>query len=334
MNMGKNAKMKNLKFIDSALINDATYYDYLQRMKMVVLSMFEWVNLPDGMDARYLEKCLYYKGMASLIKTEEYGYLNTQCTSNGYMNIYGLPSSLNCMTYNGLHWYKDLYTKLAENDEEILKQQEKECILVLNDMEGIPTCSTIELFARRLYECERACDVNVKSMKTPVMIVCSDNQRLTMENLYSQYDGNQPFIFADKNSNINPDSLKAIKTDAPYVADKLINYKKEIWNEFLTYIGVNNISIEKAERLITAEASQNNELINLYLQNHLAPRQRACKQFNDLFGLTGTDKEISIRVRSDLHNVIKNAESIIADYQEELIDNEIKEDLQGGESNE
>ena len=325
--MGKNAKMKNLKFIDSALTNDATYYNYLDRMKMVVLSMFEWVNLPDGMDARYLEKCLYYKGMASLIDTEEYGYLNTQCTSNGYLNVYGLPSSLNCMTYNGLHWYKDLYTKLAETPEEIAKQRENECILVLNDMEGIPTASTIELFAYRLYECERACDTNIKGMKTPIMIVCNNKQRLTMENLYSQYDGNQPFIVADLDSGINPDSIKAIKTDVPYVADKLINYKKEIWNEFLTYIGVNNISVEKAERLITAEASQNNELINLYLQNHLAPRQRACKQFNDLFGLTGSEKEISVRVRSDLHNVIKNAESIISDYSEQLIDDEIKDEL-------
>lgn len=333
--MGKNAKLKNLKFIDSALKNDETYFNYLDRMKSVVLSMFEWVNLPEGMDSRYLEKCLYYKGMATFLYDENYGFLNTQCASNGYLNIYGLPSSLNCMTFNGIHWYRNLYTKLAETKEEIEEQRKNECIFIMNDMDGIPTRFTIELFGLRMYEAERACDVNIKSMKTPVMIVCSDNQRLTMENLYSQYDGNAPFIFADKNSSINPDSLKAIRTDAPYVADKLINYKKEIWNEFLTYIGVNNVSIEKAERLITAEASQNNELINLYLQNRLVPRQRACKQFNDLFGLTGTDKEISVRVRSDLHNIIKNAESVINDYAETIVKEELKDNLESeSDSNE
>ena len=57
-------------------------------------------------------------------------------------------------------------------------------------------------------------------------------------------------------------------------------------------------------------------MINLNLQAMLAPRQEACRQFNEKFGLVGTDKEISVRVRSDLHNIIKNAQSIVNDYKE------------------
>lgn len=323
-------KFKNTKFIDSALSNDNTYYDYLERMKMVVLSMFEWINLPDGMDARFLEKTLYYNGIASLIYDENLGFINTRCTSNGYLNMYGLPSKLNCFTYNGLHWDKNLFT--IKTDDE---QKTTDCILVMNDMEGMPTRFTIEGFAYRLYQAEKTCDVNIKAQRTPILVVCDANQRLTMENLYSQYDGNQPFIYGDKSGSISHDSLKALKTDAPYVVDKIQTYKKEIWNEFLTFIGVNNIAIEKAERLITDEASQNNELINLYLQNHLAPRQKACEQFNKLFDLEGTEKAISVRIRSDLHNIIKNAESIINDYTDNIIDETIKDELdEGGVDNE
>lgn len=92
--------------------------------------------------------------------------------------------------------------------------------------------------------------------------------------------------------------------------------------------------VDKKERLITDEANSNNELINLNLQSYLAPRQLACKQFNEKFGLTGTDKEISVRVRSDLHNIIKNAESIINDYKEtteldDKITTEEGEDING-----
>ena len=72
--------------------------------------------------------------------------------------------------------------------------------------------------------------------------------------------------------------------------------------------------IDKKERLVTDEANSNNELINLNLQSYLVPRQEACKQFNEKYGFTNTDKEISVRVRSDLHNIIKNAESIVNDY--------------------
>ena len=319
----KNVRPDNLKFIDSALSNDDTYFDYLRRMKMVALSMFEW-KLPKGMDSRYLERSLYYKGMATMFETPEFGFINTQCSTNGYLNIYGLPSALMCNTFNGLHWYKKLFTQLGEDEETIKKQREEECIFVMNDWEGMPTAFTIEQFAYRMYLAQRTADVNMSAQRTPVMVVCSDKQRLTMENLYSQYDGNQPFIFGDKDSNINENSLKSLKTDAPFICDKVIDYKKEIWNEFLQFLGVNSISIEKKERLITDEANQNNEVIKLYLQSRLAPRQKACDQFNELYGLTGDDK-IEVRVRSDLHNIIKNAESVILDEKEKLLENEITE---------
>ena len=68
------------------------------------------------------------------------------------------------------------------------------------------------------------------------MILVDDNQRLTMENLYGQYRGNRPFIFGNKQQLGNMDYIKALKTDAPIVFDKLQEYKKEIWNEALTYL--------------------------------------------------------------------------------------------------
>ena len=174
----------------------------------------------------------------------------------------------------------------------------------------------MELFALRLYEAERTADVNIKAQKTPVLLLMDEKQRLTMENLYSQYEGNRPVIFGDKNS-LGENVIKAINTQAPFIADKIIDYKKEIWNEALTFLGINNIMVDKKERLITDEANSNNELINLNLQSYLAPRQEACRQFNEKFGFTGTDKEISVRVRSDLHNIIKNAQSIVQDFKEQ-----------------
>ena len=174
----------------------------------------------------------------------------------------------------------------------------------------------MELFALRLYEAERTADVNIKAQKTPVLLLMDEKQRLTMENLYSQYEGNRPVIFGDKNS-LGENVIKAINTQAPFIADKIIDYKKEIWNEALTFLGINNIMVDKKERLITDEANSNNELINLNLQSYLAPRQEACRQFNEKFGFTGTNKEISVRVRSDLHNTIKNAQSIVQDFKEQ-----------------
>ena len=313
-----NKKYKNnYQFIDSAIVNDDTYWDYLERFKKIALSMFEWVNLPKTMNAMYLEKCLYYLGQATLLKDENYGFINTRASSDGYINIYGYPTSLNCYSYD-YHSTRTLYSGLnKENNNEF-----EECILVQNNWERIPTAGTLELFAYRLYEAEQTAMINIKAQKTPVLILTDEKQRLTMENLYSQYDGNRPVIFGDKN-NLDFDKIKSISTEAPFVADKIMEYKKEIWNEALTFLGINNIMVDKKERLITDEASQNNELINLNLQSYLAPRQEACRLFNEKYGLTG-DKAISVRVRSDLHNIIKNMESVVTDYNLNGVD-DIKE---------
>lgn len=314
MKKGKNFR-DNYKFTDSLRINDATYIDYLERFKRIALSMFEWVNLPKSMNARWLERCLYYNGQVALLKDKKYGFINTNCSSAGYINIYGLPTQLNCYSFE-YQSRRKLYTGLNPTltDKQREKENLEECVLVLNNWEGIPTCNSMELFAYRLYEAQRTCDTNIKAQKTPVMVIVDEKQRLLMENLYNQYDGNQPFIFGDKEQLSADGMLKAISTQAPYVADKITDYKKEIWNEALTYLGINNIMIAKKERLITDEANSNNELINLNLQSFLAPRQEACRQFNEMFGFTGTDKEISVRVRSDLYNIIKKEMSITKEF--------------------
>jgi hypothetical protein len=296
----------NYKYIDAKVLNSATYTDYLNRFRKICLSMFEWVNLPPSMNQQFLELCLYEDGQACFLRDNSLDYINTRCDYSGMFNLYELPVAFNCYSLN-YNTTRKLYTGL--NDEE----KDDTCILVQNNWDRTPTMGSMELFAYRLYEAERTCDVNIKSQKFPIMVICDEKQRIFMENLYAQYDGNSPFIFGD-NLQLKDGLLRAINTGAPFLADKLQDYKKEIWNEALTFLGINNIMLEKKERLVSDEANSNNELINLNLQSFLAPRLEACKQFNEKYNLKGTDKEVTVRVRSDLYNVIKKEQSIILDY--------------------
>lgn len=236
MGKRKNFMKHNYQFVDSLIINDATYIDYLERFKKVALSIFEWVNLPKSMNAMWLEKCLYYHGEATLLKDKNYGFINTNCASSGNLNIYGLPVAFNCYSFE-YSSNRKLYTGLNPLLTEAQRKQWEnyECILVQNNWDRTPTSTSMELFSYRLYEAERTADVNIKSQKTPVLLLVDEKQRLTMENMYSQFDGNRPAIFGDS-KNLNPDSLRAIRTEAPYIADKIMDYKKEIWNEALTFL--------------------------------------------------------------------------------------------------
>lgn len=320
--MRRNVKKKGIssEFEDAMLLNSKTYVDYLERMKKIALSMFEWVNLPDSMNSRYLEMCLYYKGQASLLYDDDYGYINTQAADSGYINIYGLPTKINCFSYS-YNSMRDLYNPNSG------ATKGEECILVMNTYERIPTCATIELFAKRLTEAQRSADINIKAMRTPVLIRTDKNQELTFRNMYAQYDGNAPVIFADKYQ-LNPEDIKVFKTDAPFVAKDLMDYKIQIWNEFLTFLGVSNLD-EKRERLVTSEVDSNNELVNLNLQSLLTPRKKACEEFNEKYGLMG-EKAIDVKLRADLYNIIKQAESITDQYRDVIKSDEtLKEDDNG-----
>lgn len=298
----------NASFEDAILTNSQTYIDYLERMKKISLSMFEWVNLPPTMSSRYLELCLYYKGQAALLYDEDYGFINTQAADSGYINIYGLPTKINCFSYS----YNKLRELYVPNTN---LPAEEECILVMNNYQRIPTASTISLYAERLCDAQRACDINVKAQKTPILLLTDKNQELTLRNIYAQYDGNSPVIFGDKNL-LNEKPIDSINTQAEFVANDLREYMQGIWNDFLCFIGINNLS-EKKERLITSEANTNNELVNMNMQSYLIPRKQACKEFNEKFGLTGTSKAIDVKLRSDLYNIIKENESIVKDYETE-----------------
>lgn len=298
------------EFRDAILLNNDTYKDYLERIKKIALSMFEWENLPDTMNARYLEMCLYYKGQAALLYDNNYGFINTQAADSGYINIYGLPTLLNCFSYS-YNSMRNLY--VPESGE----GKDGECILVMNTFERVPTCATVELFAYRLSQAQRSADTNVSVTRSSQLLLTDQKQYFTLKKMYEEYDGNTPAIFADKNL-ITPDSIKAIKTDTPIMLKELMDYKREIWNECLTALGVSNLN-EKRERMVSAETDSNNEVVNLNLQSFLIPRQKAAEEFNKKFGLTG-DKAIKVRVRSDLYNIVKQYDSIANDYEEVLKD--------------
>lgn len=301
-------------FKDAIYLNEETYFDYLNRFKRIALSIFEWENLPSSMDARYLEQSLYYMGRCAFLKDETLGFLNTKANGSSHINIYGLPNSLNCYSYN-FQTRRETYMGFDKKDK-----SEDKAIYVLNNYDRYPTACTIELYAYRLALLQRTWDLNIKQQKFPYIIPTDNKTRFSIRQMINQIDDNEMGVIVEKDM-INSDSLKVLNLDVPYIADKLSDEKKCIWNEFLTFIGVSNIDY-KRERLIESEGDTKNEVINYNLQAMLIPRQEACKQFNEYFK---PDKPLEVKVRADLHNIIKETEqSIFGEQINELNKKEVE----------
>lgn len=261
-------RKRDRPFWESAAMNNATYNQYSRRLTELCLSRFTWLNLPETVDARFLELTLFEQGQAVFF--EDDGGLGFLCLANiggGEFDVYRTPKQRRAYAVNG-------YTKNLD---------ETDSVIIYNNFMRTNSLLDVEMFARRLYNIDRTIDVNVNSQKTPILIRCEESQRLTLENLYQKYDGNQMMIFADKS--LNPSNFSVLNTQSPYVADKLQELKANLWNEALTYLGITNMTFNKKERLTNDEVMRMQGGAFASRNSPLKARQDACEKINDMFGL-------------------------------------------------
>lgn len=260
-------RKKDREFWETAGTNNATWRLYYNRLVELSISMFEWKNLPDTIDPRFLELTLFSEGQAVFFLDEDIGYLALQNAAYGNLDVYRIPTIRRAYAANG--YQRNL--------------SDKDSVIIFNNYLHTNSMLDVQMFAKRLYNLDRAIDVNANAQKTPVLIICDESQRLTMENIYKQFDGNAPVIFGNKN--INTNDLKTLNTGAPYVCDKLYELKTQIWNEALTYLGISNINITKKERLVTDEVTRNQGGTIASRYSRLQARREACEKINAMFGL-------------------------------------------------
>lgn len=256
-------------------INELTFTDYFNHLMLMAKSVFKWNNLPNGIDEKWIEKYLFAEGNCLFFKDPIKGLMVAKCTTAGNLNYYDEPTQLKP--------YGTGYTgPTLENN--------KDCVLIRNNDEMLPTSPTIQLYAWRLTNTARTIDTNIDAMKTPVLIKCTEKQKMSLMQAYKQWDGFKPVIFADKTLEL--EKFQTMKTDAPVVFDKLQLHKHAIWNEIMTRLGINNANQDKKERLVDDEVQANNEQIQISAEVMLKSRQRACEQINEIF-----KTNISVEIR-------------------------------------
>lgn len=300
--MSKKDDMLQVQLNEEIFLNSWTTIDYLNRLKEYALNMFEWINLPKTVDARFIELVLFEEGKINFFEDKLIGFLALRVNESGKQNVYNEFNKKYIYANNGFSRVRNL----------------RNSVTIYNNYLRTPTYTTVNLYAIRLARVTRAIDLNIEAQKTPVLITCPENQKLSLKNVYEQYKGNAPVIYTD--SEFNLDSIKVLKTDAPFVVDKLTLYKHDLWNEVMTFLGVNNSNQDKKERLVANEVDANDEQIEQARFNMLDARKDACKKINDMFGLN-----IDVKFRND--NVQKAYEEnkinkMFPDLKEEGADNE------------
>lgn len=247
------------------LLNDLTFKVIYEKFKLICINEFEWKNLPNGILERHIERWLFENGKAVFFNDPGHGLMCLEVLDGGKVNPYGDPIGYRAF---GIGFQRFL--------------DAEECVVIENNKLRIPTKQFVMFYTNKLTEAERTMDVNVKANKTPVIVLCDDKDVLSFKRIFQQVDGNVPAIFADRAMNI--DGVSALDLKAQFLCNDLMDYKRSVESELLTFLGINNSAVDKKERLITDEANANNELIESFFDLQLEARERACEEINAMFG--------------------------------------------------
>ena len=266
--------MGKKKIRHNKIVNWSTFNHYYDLIELMCINRYEWENLPDSVDMRYLELGLFRKGRMLYFNDEVLGDLCLEMSGDGDISMYREP--------------KKRYAYSAGNGGYTVQRNINNSVIIYDNFLRKNSINSAIFFAQRLAEVTRTTDVNLHVQKTPYIICCEESQKLTMENLLKDVEEKISRVFGYKGLDVN--AINVLKLDAPFIADKLSVEKMKIWNECLTWMGINNSNTEKRERMVTAEANSNTECIDFMMQVGLNARVEAVRKINKMFGT-----EIAVR---------------------------------------
>ena len=237
------------------------------KYKLLALNMFKYKNLPEGVEERFIEKALYEKGECIFYNDSNLGFITLPSGGSFGQNYQGEPIGT---TITGVG-----YTKSLMNEDDFIR--------ILNNDLRIPTNVYVEDYAYKMLKVNQAISANINQQKFPYLFVCDSKSKTAMKSVYEQIENGEPAIYGGKEIDLQNNVL-VMNTNAPYVVDKLQEYKYELEREILTFFGLNN-NFEKKERMLTDEINSNNDYINSIIDLMYKSRKEGIEKINKKYGL-------------------------------------------------
>lgn len=245
---------------------------YYSQIKKIQLTRFEWSGIPEDsyIDPKMIETILFDYGTAVFSFDEILGFTILWCAFTGDLDIYSIPRSFEAYGING-------YRKHVTAEDGVLIFDSNEYFL--------PGSYGCFYYAKRLAAIEQSIITNLLACRTPVVLQVPANEKLAIENAFKKVENNDPVLVVTDELDLKS-AIKSINTSAPYLVDKLQAAKQSVWDECMLFLGFDNSSNEKKERLLVDEVESNNDQLAGYRFAYLDSRKRACEKINDMFGLS------------------------------------------------
>lgn len=234
----------------------------------IAVTRYEWEDLPSSVNERFLNQTLYLLGKAAFFEDEKMGYLALPCSTSGEYNIYYEPTVIRAYSIN---FERQLtYEKFIQ---------------IRNNPTCTPTALHVFQWCRRMSDVIRTIDVLCKKMKQPFIILCDDKRRQTYLNLIKAIDDNETIILGIKDYDLKNNMIEIKDTKIDIDLARMWEVFHQYENMLYNFLGINNASQSKRERLLVDEVNANNMAIDMSIETNIKELQTACELINKRYGL-------------------------------------------------
>lgn len=239
--------------------------------------MIEWDNLPDSIPKYVPERYLFQQGQCCVFKvpgTDEIGILPVAYGSVN-LDIYGNPVEWRAYA-SGSTPLKDIINNMQLGVDN--------SVLIWNNQRRTGDMPYIEKMCQKMVNVDDTIDINVFINRTPVIVKATGKTLLTAKNMIKNYLTGEPYVI-DGNYDVDTNT-DVLNLNVPFIGDKLSDQYETYHNRIMRYLGIDHLPVEKQERMLTGEASSNQQEIEIRRQTRMAYRKKAVEQINDMFGTT------------------------------------------------
>lgn len=255
------------------------YADTVQRYREKYFNLyragFKWTGL-DYRQEDYIMRQFYGKGTvaAFVIKgADELGFAPWAMQS---WDMYDLPETVNLINVHGSPL---IPARTMTVDKDV-------CIGYIQRNKR-PLSLMVDWYVDRIAQVEAVINTNLQVHKMPFIIPVDDGDADVASDIMDRILNNELCIFAE---GVDASAFQAIATAAPYIIDKLHEYKVGLENELKTFLGIDNQgAVEKREQLNLDETNANNAEINDSGNAFLDCLKEWCENIGETLG-----KELSV----------------------------------------
>lgn len=232
-----------------------------------IIGTFEIVgNIPEFWDMQYFWTHLLLDGNLCITETSM-GVLPLKCGLTG-VNVFDRPTE--CVVANVIlgQFNRSIGNNCAH-------------IYIKPSYSGFG--QLLDIYAYLLGNCDGSIAVNLMNTRVSFIgEVESKAQAESMRKMYDQISEGDPAVFVKKGMASQFTYLNPKQT---YIAEDIMKLKKMIRQEFLSIIGIGNVSMEKRERLNTSEVEYGNEEAKYSIVNYIENINSGLRVANRLYGL-------------------------------------------------